>query len=183
MGPTGCDPWMYRAFSLTWPASMLIYCVRKEFNSHRIVLVHQHGRRDVKCKRSIVSGSIKENILFWCLLFGVIYHLLTEYLTQVLHSYGGILIRFKKNNSWHIFCIMWVGILKKKEIQYEAQYIKAWSKYLGEKCFAWGKGLFHTGLFLGTNMADVCQHGLRNFIWKRSMAWFSFEVRSHWLEL
>ena len=103
---------------------MLIYYVRKEFNSHRIVLVHQHGRRDVKCKRSIVSGSIKENILFWCLLFGVIYHLLTEYLTQVLHSYGGILIRFKKNNSWHIFCIMWVGILKKKEIQcffYEAQ--------------------------------------------------------------
>ena len=40
-----------RAFSLTWPASMLIYWnkkgfyIRKEFNSHRVVLVHQHGRR------------------------------------------------------------------------------------------------------------------------------------------
>lgn len=34
--------------------------------------VHQYGRRDVKCKRSIVSGSIKENIyiilmfVVWC---------------------------------------------------------------------------------------------------------------------
>ena len=40
-----------RAFSLTWPASMQIYgtkesvYIRKEFNSQRIVLVHQHGRR------------------------------------------------------------------------------------------------------------------------------------------
>ena len=41
------------AFSLTWPASMLIYWkkrkfyIRKEFNSHRIVLVHQYGRRSI----------------------------------------------------------------------------------------------------------------------------------------
>ena len=43
-----------RAFSLTWPASMQIYqiygnkesvCIRKEFNSHRIGLGYQHGRR------------------------------------------------------------------------------------------------------------------------------------------
>ena len=43
----------YRAFSLTWPASMLIFrtkesfYIRKEFNSHRIVWVHQHGRRSI----------------------------------------------------------------------------------------------------------------------------------------
>ena len=41
----------YRVFSLTWPASMQIYwnkrsvCIRKEFNSQRIGLGHQHGRR------------------------------------------------------------------------------------------------------------------------------------------
>ena len=40
-----------RAFSLTWPASMLIYCnkrkffIRIEFNSHRTGLGHQRGRR------------------------------------------------------------------------------------------------------------------------------------------
>ena len=43
------------------------------------------------------------------------HHLPTEYLTQMLHGYGGIFIRFKKNLSWHIFCIMWVSILKKKK--------------------------------------------------------------------
>ena len=42
---------LYRVFSLTWPASMQIYgnkrsvCIRKEFNSQRIGLGHQHGRR------------------------------------------------------------------------------------------------------------------------------------------
>ena len=42
----------YRVFSLTWPASMQIYwnkkksvCIRKEFNSQRTRLGHQHGRR------------------------------------------------------------------------------------------------------------------------------------------
>ena len=41
----------YRVFSLTWPASMHIFgtkesvCIRKEFNSQRIGLGHQHGRR------------------------------------------------------------------------------------------------------------------------------------------
>ena len=60
---------MNREYSLTWPASMLIYTnkrkltfyMRKEFNSHKVVLVHQHGivlehqygRLDVMCLRSI----------------------------------------------------------------------------------------------------------------------------------
>ena len=40
----------YRVFSLTWSASMHIgtkggVCIRKELNSHRICLEHQHGRR------------------------------------------------------------------------------------------------------------------------------------------
>ena len=36
----------YRVFSLTWPASMQIYWnKRKELNSHRTGLGHQHGRR------------------------------------------------------------------------------------------------------------------------------------------
>ena len=35
---------LYRALSLTWPASMQIYWdIRKEFNSHRTGLGHQHG--------------------------------------------------------------------------------------------------------------------------------------------
>ena len=35
---------LYRALSLTWPASMQIYLdIRKEFNSHRTGLGHQHG--------------------------------------------------------------------------------------------------------------------------------------------
>ena len=47
----------HRAFSLTWPASMQIYenkrifLHKKRFNSHRIGLEHQHGHRDVMCKR------------------------------------------------------------------------------------------------------------------------------------
>ena len=42
---------LHKAFSLTWPASMQIYLNKrkrfhkKEFNSHRIGLGHQHGRR------------------------------------------------------------------------------------------------------------------------------------------
>ena len=51
---------LYRAFSLTWPASMQIYqiygnkesvYIRKEFNSHRIGLGHQHGRRFIVLER------------------------------------------------------------------------------------------------------------------------------------
>ena len=44
---------LYRAFSRTWPAPMQIYrskesiYIRKEFNSRRIGLEHQYGRRDV----------------------------------------------------------------------------------------------------------------------------------------
>ena len=44
-------PNSYRAFSLAWLTSMQIFgtkgsvCIRKEFNSHRIGLGHQHGRR------------------------------------------------------------------------------------------------------------------------------------------
>ena len=58
----------YRAFSLMWPVSMQIHCNKKtdEFNSHRIGLEHQHGRRfivlehrygrrDVMWKRSIMT--------------------------------------------------------------------------------------------------------------------------------
>ena len=43
----------YRWFSLKWPASMQIYwnkrklLPKKRFNSHRIFLVHQHGRRSI----------------------------------------------------------------------------------------------------------------------------------------
>ena len=42
---------IYRVFSLTWPASMQVIetkesvRIRKEFNSQRIGLGHQHGRR------------------------------------------------------------------------------------------------------------------------------------------
>ena len=49
----------YRAFLLTWLASIQIYwgkrkCVRKEFNSHRIGLGHQQARR------FIVLGTMKQ---------------------------------------------------------------------------------------------------------------------------
>ena len=43
----------YRWFSLKWPASMQIYwnkrklLHKKRFNSHRIFLVHRHGRRSI----------------------------------------------------------------------------------------------------------------------------------------
>ena len=49
----------YRAFSITWPASMQIYGTKesvyigKGINPHRIGLEHQYGRRDVMWKRSI----------------------------------------------------------------------------------------------------------------------------------
>ena len=63
-------------FSLTWPASMQIYwnkesvCIRKQFNSQRsglghqhgrrfIVLGHQYGRRDVMWKHSIFGSLIQ----------------------------------------------------------------------------------------------------------------------------
>ena len=63
---SACWNW-YRVFSLTWSASMQIYWnkrKRKEFNSHRTglghqhgsrfnVLGHQYGRRDVMWKHSI----------------------------------------------------------------------------------------------------------------------------------
>ena len=68
-----------RVFSDTWPASMQLYWdkkknfyIRKEFNSHRIFLVHQHGRRfvvlehqyrrrDVMWKRCIRLPEINHN--------------------------------------------------------------------------------------------------------------------------
>ena len=49
----------YKAFSITWPASMQIYGTKesvyigKGINSHRISLEHQYGRRDVMWKRFI----------------------------------------------------------------------------------------------------------------------------------
>ena len=44
-----------RAFSLTWPASMLIFGSKESFYIAKefIVLEHQYGRRDVMRKRSI----------------------------------------------------------------------------------------------------------------------------------
>ena len=54
MGSTVNDFLSIERFQLTWPASMQIYqiygnkesvYIRKEFNSHRIGLGHQHGRR------------------------------------------------------------------------------------------------------------------------------------------
>ena len=69
----------YRVFSLTWPASMQIYwnkrkslhAIRKEFNSQRtglghqhgrrfIVLKHQYGRRDVMWKHSVPGAGLSE---------------------------------------------------------------------------------------------------------------------------
>ena len=42
----------YREFSLLWPASMQIHCKKKkEFNSHRIGLEHQHRRRFIVLER------------------------------------------------------------------------------------------------------------------------------------
>ena len=55
----------YRVFSLTWPASMQIIitneivCIRKQFNSKRIGLWHQHRRRftvRVKAGMSLRNG-------------------------------------------------------------------------------------------------------------------------------
>ena len=46
-----------KTFSLTWPAAMQIYCkknrsyIRKRFNSYRIGLEHQHGRRFIVLER------------------------------------------------------------------------------------------------------------------------------------
>ena len=71
-----------RAFSLTRIASMQIYgnqrkCyIRKEINSHRIGLEHQHGRRfivwehlygrrDVMWKRSIVLCTLRVGKIWW----------------------------------------------------------------------------------------------------------------------
>ena len=52
-----------------WPASMLIYwnnesfCIRKEFNSHRISLEHQHGHRFVVMERQYGGCDVCENAL------------------------------------------------------------------------------------------------------------------------
>ena len=54
----------YRAFSITWPASMLIhwnkrsFYIRKEFNSDRVVLVHQHGRRFIALEHQYGGGDV-----------------------------------------------------------------------------------------------------------------------------
>ena len=74
----------YRAYSLTCPAAMQIYWnKRKEFNSHRICLEHQHGRRlivlehqygchDVMCIRSIVRNMKKVLVSFSAILLVVV---------------------------------------------------------------------------------------------------------------
>ena len=49
------------AFSLTWPASMLIekkenVCITKEYNSQSIFLVHQHGRRSIVLEKTNMAA-------------------------------------------------------------------------------------------------------------------------------
>ena len=64
------DSCHYGAFSLTWPASMLIYYnqkiiyMRKEFNSQRIFGVHQHGRRFIVLETNMAAVKSCENALF-----------------------------------------------------------------------------------------------------------------------
>ena len=53
-------------------------CIRKEFNSHRIVLVHQHDRRDVMWKRSIYNqGGLKGRVVM--LLYTLSWNVLTVF--------------------------------------------------------------------------------------------------------
>ena len=68
----GC-PWAnsgYGAFSLIWPASMQIYwnkrkrSHRKEFNSHRTGLEHQHGRPSLFCNTDMAAMTSCENALY-----------------------------------------------------------------------------------------------------------------------
>ena len=53
-----------RAFLPTWPASMQIYwnrrtvCIRKEFNSQRIGLGHQHGHRFIDLEPQYGRGDV-----------------------------------------------------------------------------------------------------------------------------
>ena len=49
------------AFSLTWPASMLIekkenVCITKEYNSQSIFLVHHHGRRSIVLEKTNMAA-------------------------------------------------------------------------------------------------------------------------------
>ena len=49
------------AFSLTWPASMLIekkenVYITKEYNSQSIFLVHQHGRRSIVLEKTNMAA-------------------------------------------------------------------------------------------------------------------------------
>ena len=53
-----------RVNSLTWPAFMLIYrtkesfYIRKEFNSHRVFLVHQLSRRFIVLEHQYGHGDV-----------------------------------------------------------------------------------------------------------------------------
>ena len=59
----------HRAFSLTWRASTPIYWkkesvyIRKEFNSHRIGLEHQHGRRFFFWNNNMAAVTSCENAI------------------------------------------------------------------------------------------------------------------------
>ena len=52
-----------------WPASMLIYwnnesfCIRKEFNSYRISLEHQHGHHFIVMEHQYGGCDVCENAL------------------------------------------------------------------------------------------------------------------------
>ena len=62
---------VYRVFSLMWPTSMQIYwnkrkrlhTVRREFNSQRIGLGHQHGRLFIVLDTNMAAVTSCENTL------------------------------------------------------------------------------------------------------------------------
>ena len=63
-----------RSFSVTWSAACKLLGIKesfymwKEFNSHRIFVVHKYGRRDVMWKRSIrcIMGDLQEAYTLFC---------------------------------------------------------------------------------------------------------------------
>ena len=73
-----------------------IVCVSKQFNSHKICLKHQHGRRDVMWKRSI---------LYWRGIFrnSNTYTLLSENHTRFWDKRAQVLFPTLGWNSWIFF--------------------------------------------------------------------------------
>ena len=62
------SPMHYRAFSLTWLCKFTgtkeSVCIRKEFNSQRIGLGHQHGRRFIVWGTNMAAVTSCENTLY-----------------------------------------------------------------------------------------------------------------------